>query len=73
MGATQFAVYMACTNLTYGFTARAGGWLADTVGVATTFAIAGAVQIASVLILPWCNQGSAEARFRREAGGAVVA
>jgi hypothetical protein len=66
-GATQFAVYMACMNLTYGWTAKTGGWLADTVGVATTFAIAGAVQIASIAILPFCDQRAAEARFRREA------
>jgi PAT family beta-lactamase induction signal transducer AmpG len=67
VGATQFAVYMASTNLTYGWTATAGGRLADTLGVATTFAIAGAVQIASVAILPFCDQRAAEARFRREA------
>ena len=67
VGATQFAVYMACTNLTYGWTAKAGGWLADAMGVATAFAIAGAVQIASVAIMPFCDQRAAEARFRREA------
>jgi PAT family beta-lactamase induction signal transducer AmpG len=71
VGATQFAVFMACTNLTYGWTAKAGGWLADNVGIAQTFAIAGVVQIASVLILPFCDQRGAEARFRREAGEAA--
>jgi predicted MFS family arabinose efflux permease len=67
VGATQFTVFMAATNLTYGQTVRVGGWLADTVGVAQTFAIAGALQIITIALLPLCNQRSAEARFRREA------
>jgi PAT family beta-lactamase induction signal transducer AmpG len=64
VGATQFAVYMAGTNLTYAWTAKLGGHLTDTLGIAQTFAIAAAIQLAAILLLPLCNQRTAEARFR---------
>ena len=69
VGGTQFAVHMAATNLTYSRTAKAGGWLANTVGVAQIFALAMAIQIATVALIPLCNPATPEARFR--GGGAV--
>jgi PAT family beta-lactamase induction signal transducer AmpG len=65
VGATHFAIYMAATNLTYSITARTGGWLADRYGLAATFAIAAAIQLVTVVILPFCDPRIAEERFRR--------
>jgi hypothetical protein len=65
VGATNFAIYMAATNLTYSFTSRAGGWLADRYGIAITFGVAAAVQLVSIALLPFCNPDVAEERFRK--------
>jgi PAT family beta-lactamase induction signal transducer AmpG len=65
IGATQFSLYMAAANVTYSWTARAGGWMGEHLGVAQTFAIAAVIQVASVALLPFCNPRDADARFRR--------
>jgi PAT family beta-lactamase induction signal transducer AmpG len=48
VGATMFAVFMATTNLTYAWTAPAGGALADRFGYVALFATAAAVQVLAV-------------------------
>jgi len=65
VGATQFSVYMAATNLTYSWTAKVGGWLGETVGVPQTFALAAAIQLVTIALLPLCDPRAAEARFRQ--------
>lgn len=67
VGATQFAVFMAATNLTYSWTSPAGGLLADRWGVAAAFAVAALIQVVTILLLPLCDPRTAEARFRGEA------
>jgi MFS transporter, PAT family, beta-lactamase induction signal transducer AmpG len=64
VGATQFAVFMAATNLTYAWTSPTGGWVADHFGLASAFGIAAVVQLLSIGLLPLCNPHDAEARFR---------
>jgi predicted MFS family arabinose efflux permease len=64
VGATQFAVYMATTNLTYSWTSAAGGRIADGWGVATAFGVAGVIQLITIGLLPLCDPRTAEARFR---------
>lgn len=66
VGATQFAVFMAATNLTYSWTSPTGGFLADRFGLIAAFAVAAAVQIAAIALLPLCNPKLAEARFRSQ-------
>jgi PAT family beta-lactamase induction signal transducer AmpG len=66
VGATQFAVFMAATNLTYSWTSPAGGWLADHWGVVTAFAIAAVIQLLMIGILPLCDPRVAERRFRAQ-------
>jgi PAT family beta-lactamase induction signal transducer AmpG len=66
VGATQFAIFMAATNLTYSWTSPSGGWLADHWGAVTAFAVAAVVQIAMIGLLPTCNPEDAERRFRGE-------
>lgn len=70
IGATQFAVYMAATNLTYTWTSYVGGAIADRWGIAATFAVAALAQLAAIALLPFCDPRQAEARFRSsERGG----
>ena len=64
IGATQFALYMALANVTYGWASSVGGRLADRHGPKTTFAIAAALQIAAIGLLFLVNPKTAEARFR---------
>jgi MFS transporter, PAT family, beta-lactamase induction signal transducer AmpG len=64
VGATQFAVYMATTNLTYSWTSALGGRIADSYGVAATFLVAGVIQLVTIGLLPLCDPRVAEARFR---------
>jgi PAT family beta-lactamase induction signal transducer AmpG len=64
IGATQFALFMAGTNLTYSWTAPAGGWVADNWGYGTLFAIAAVVQIVTIPLLAFCDPKEAERRFR---------
>lgn len=71
VGATNFAIYMAATNLTYSFTSSAGGWLADRYGVAVTFGVAAVVQLVSIALLPLCDPAVAEERFRKRDGREV--
>lgn len=73
IGATQFATFMAATNLTYSWTHPVGGRLADGLGVQTTFLIASAVQLLSILLLPLVDPKLAEHRFRASRGEKVVA
>jgi MFS transporter, PAT family, beta-lactamase induction signal transducer AmpG len=68
VGATQFAVYMAVTNLTYSWTSALGGRIADGWGVAATFAVAGVIQLVTIGLLPLCDPRVAEARFRSRNG-----
>lgn len=65
VGATQFSLYMAATNLTYAWTSKAGGWLGEHAGVPQTFLIAAAIQLATIGLLPLCDPRVAEERFRR--------
>lgn len=67
VGATNFAMYMAATNLTYGVTATAGGWLADRYGIAGVFGVAAVIQLVTIALLPLCDPRIADARFRRSA------
>lgn len=64
LGATQFTVYMAVTNLCYSYSARYGGWLADQLGYARSFFIAAAVQIVAIPLLLLCDARKAEDHFR---------
>lgn len=75
IGATQFAVFMAATNLTYSWTAYAGGVIADRFGVPATFAVGAIIQIVTIGLLPLCDPRKAEARFRRasDASAPIVA
>jgi len=66
IGATQFSLYMAAANVTYSWTAKTGGWMGEHWGVATVFAIAAAVQIAAIALLPFCDPRQAEERFRSD-------
>jgi PAT family beta-lactamase induction signal transducer AmpG len=59
IGATQFAIYMAGTNLTYAWTAPLSGWMADTWGYRSVYAIAALVQVGT-----FCYPLRAERRFR---------
>jgi MFS transporter, PAT family, beta-lactamase induction signal transducer AmpG len=68
MGATQFTIYMAMTNLCYSFTAREGGWMADRLGYVNSYFIAAVVQVVAIPLLLLCNPREAEARFRGEEG-----
>jgi len=68
IGATQFALYMATSNLTYMWTSALGGRIADGWGVAAAFFVAGAIQLVSIGLLPLCDPESAEARFRGSVG-----
>jgi PAT family beta-lactamase induction signal transducer AmpG len=65
VGATNFALYMAATNLAYRITAEAGGWLADQRGVVTVFGVAAAIQLVTIGLLPLCDPRVAEERFRK--------
>jgi PAT family beta-lactamase induction signal transducer AmpG len=71
VGATQFATFMAATNLTYAWTRPVGGRLADAHGPVVTFAIAGLVQLASVALLAFVDPARAEARLRGTSANAA--
>jgi PAT family beta-lactamase induction signal transducer AmpG len=64
VGATQFALFMAATNLTYSWASPAGGYLADRWGLPATFAIAAVVQLLAIGLLPLCDPRQAALRFR---------
>jgi PAT family beta-lactamase induction signal transducer AmpG len=64
IGATQFALYMAATNLTYAWTQPLGGRIADRFGAPATFAVAAVAQIAAIGLLLLVDPRKAEARFR---------
>lgn len=69
IAATQFAGYMAVTNLTYAWTSAAGGYLADRSGIVTLFAVAAVAQVVVLAVLPLANPAGVEGRYR--AVGAV--
>jgi PAT family beta-lactamase induction signal transducer AmpG len=64
IGATQFTVFMAMTNLCYAMTAPLGGRIADSVGFVPLFFVAAGVQLAAIALLPFCDAADAERRFR---------
>jgi MFS transporter, PAT family, beta-lactamase induction signal transducer AmpG len=66
IGATQFALYMATTNLTYSWASALGGRIADAWGVAPAFLVAAVIQLVTIGLLPLCDPRSAEIRFRGE-------
>ncbi len=63
-GATQFAVFMAMTNLTHAWTAPAGGWIADHGGYQVVFMVAAVIQLASIAILAPLDPEQARAHYR---------
>ncbi|MCA9494106.1 MAG: MFS transporter [Myxococcales bacterium] len=63
VGATQFSMYMATTNLTYAWTSAAGGWISDRYGHATLFLFAGAIQVAAISSLLLADPAVARARY----------
>lgn len=64
IGATQFAGYMAATNLCYSWASPAGGALADGYGTTTTYLLAAVLQLASIALLPLADPTSSIARYR---------
>lgn len=64
IGATQFAIFMASTNLCLAASARLGGWIADNLGYQTLFFVASAFQLVTIALLPLCDARIAERRFR---------
>lgn len=72
IGATQFALYMAATNLTYAWTSPVGGRLADRFGAPTAFAIAACAQLATITLLFFVDPRKAEERFRLREGTKIA-
>lgn len=64
IGATQFSLFMAATNLTYSWTAPLGGFFTDRWGLPATFGIAAVIQLLAIGLLPWCDPRKAALRFR---------
>jgi PAT family beta-lactamase induction signal transducer AmpG len=71
IGATQFAGFMAATNLCYTMVSPLGGQLADSWGVGVLFLFAGVVQVSTIPLLLLANPATAVARYA--AVGAVPA
>lgn len=65
VGATQFAIYMAGTNLCYVVANPLGGWMADNLGYGPAYWMAAAIQVLTVGLLPFCNHREAEQHFRK--------
>lgn len=63
ISATQFAAYMAASNLTYAWTAPVGGLLADWGGYTTLFAVAACVQVAAIALVPLVHITAANKRY----------
>lgn len=63
VGATQFSMYMATTNLTYAWTSAAGGWISEHYGHSTLFWFAGAVQVVATASLLLADPAVARARY----------
>jgi PAT family beta-lactamase induction signal transducer AmpG len=57
IGATHFAVYMAATNLTYSWTAPAGGAIADAWGYPALYGVAAVTQLVAIAWIPWIARG----------------
>lgn len=68
VGATQFTIFMAGTNLTYSWTSAVGGRIADAFGFPALFAVAAVMQLLAIALLPLCDARVAEARFRPQGG-----
>ena len=64
IGATQFAAYMAVTNLTYAWTSPAGGWMAKEWGYTELFLVAAGLQLVTIGLLPLVDPRVAETRYR---------
>jgi PAT family beta-lactamase induction signal transducer AmpG len=72
IGATHFALYMAASNLALMTGAKLGGVLADDIGVANTYYVAGALELVSIALVPLCNAQEAERRFHAHLPEAAV-
>jgi predicted MFS family arabinose efflux permease len=66
IGATQFALYMAATNLTYALTSPIGGRIADRYGSKATFVVGAVVQLVTIGLLFVVDPKKAEVRFRKK-------
>jgi predicted MFS family arabinose efflux permease len=64
VAATQFAIFMATTNLTYAWTAPFGGSIADELGYPTLFVVAAAFQVGAIVLLLPLDVKRAEAVYR---------
>jgi PAT family beta-lactamase induction signal transducer AmpG len=62
VGATQFSIFMATTNLTYSWTSPVGGWWADHLGHRSLFLAAAAAQALAIATLPLADPEAARAR-----------
>jgi MFS family permease len=69
VGATQFSIFLAAAALTGIWGPALGGWIADSYSVTTLYLVAAAAQVASIVLLPFCDPREAKARFRMEAAG----
>jgi predicted MFS family arabinose efflux permease len=63
IGATQFAMYMAATNLTYSWTSPYGGRIADADGYAAMFLVAAAIQVCAIAVLPIASPKGAREHY----------
>lgn len=63
IGATQFSLFMATTNLTYAWTGPVGGRIADDYGLVMLFGVAAAVQVAAIGLLPFADPEKARAHY----------
>lgn len=73
VGATQFAVYMAGTNLCYTITSPLGGWMADNLGHQLSYGISAIIQALMIGLLFFADPREAEKRFRiYQPGGEMV-
>ena len=64
VAATQFAVYMATTNLTYAWTSPFGGAVADGYGYVALFTVATVFQIVTIALLVPLDTAKAAAFYR---------
>ena len=75
IGATHFALYMAATNLTYSWTAPAGGQIADDHGYMALYLGAALIQLVSVALLWLVDPAQARAGYgaTEPSGGSATA
>ena len=63
IGATHFSLYTAASNLSLLAGAKFGGAIADAIGIERTYYVAGALELAAIVLIPLCNAQEAERRF----------